>query len=136
MISSITYLSITLFLLFLLYQFFYLSCANSENLDEGEYKLITWSDPHPHTVRLYAPCTSDEILNQAKQLVERIRPFEHRPQGGTFLVILQREFYLNKYLWFFETHKRFPTVEKLVDKPPTSYSFPYKHKPIPAGEWN
>lgn len=110
--------------------------SNNYSLEkEDESNVIIWSDSHPHKVRVYAPYPNTKVLDKAKQIVDRICPYVFRPYGGTFMIILQREFYLNQYLFFYNSHKRFPNLERLTDKPPSSYGFPYKHKAIPAGEW-
>jgi hypothetical protein len=103
--------------------------------DEDESNIIIWSDLYPHKVRIYAPYPNAKVLDKAKRIVDHLCPYVFRPHGGTFMVILQREFYLNKYLWFYNSQNRFPSLERLADKPPSSYGFPYKHKAIPAGKW-
>ncbi len=103
--------------------------------DEDESNVIIWSELHPHKVRIYAPYPNPKVLDKAKCIVDCICPYVFRPNGGTLMLIIQREFYLNKYLWFYNSHNRFPTLERLEDFPPSSYGFPYKHKAIPAGKW-
>ena len=67
---------------------------------------------------LKAPYKNALILHKAKLLVDKKYPLRPAPQGGTFISVRRREYYLNQYLWFYENNGRFPDEEILKDKAP------------------
>jgi len=85
---------------------------------EGEQIVWPANPKFAYVTYVKAPYKNVLILHKAKLLVDKKYPLRPAPQGGTFISVRRREYYLNQFLWFYENNGRFPDGEILEDKAP------------------
>jgi len=103
---------------------------------EGEKIIYPANPKFTYVTYLKAPYKNALILHKAKLLVDKKYPLRPSPQGGTFISVRHREYYLNQYLWFYENNGRFPIREILKDKAPfNGFAWAGSHYGYEANQW-